>query len=202
MAEYINLLLNLNLLFLSFSLALAYYNINKNKFNFRKRFDSIEKIFSFNKNLKNKKIIYADISFFITTIIFTIIMIVYFMVFYYYIFENYDNRFWYVFRLIISPFVFLIIPSFLPSILENLFYGFFPNEFSMTNKGNTTYYKYRFIFDWIWVFGLLTILTLFVSWESDIVWLSLLILELILLFIIAKIFNKRRMKYSYKPDLK
>jgi len=121
-------------------------------------------------------------------------MIIYFLLFYSYILNNYDERFWYVFRLICTPFILLILPWFLPSILNNLFYGFFPKEFGISNKGDLIKYRYLFFFDWIWVFGLLTILTLFVSWEADIVWFGLLIIELVLLFIISKLLIMKKSK--------
>ena len=111
-----------------------------------------------------------------------------------FILNNYDDRYWYIFRLICSSFVFLILPLFLPSILENLLYGFFKYEFGKSNVGNPKLNRYNFAFDWIWVLVILTLLTLFVSWESDLVWFGLLILELFLLIVIAKIFSSKRFK--------
>jgi len=202
MAEYISLLLNINLLFFSFSYALAISKISGNDFKFRQRIKALESIFSLFKSVKksenkideNKRKFIESISFFIILISFTILTVFYFLMFYDFILNNYDDRFWYVFRLIFTPFVFLIIPLFLPSILENLLYGFFKYEFGKSNTANPKLYRYSFAFDWIWVLVILTILSLFVSWEVDIVWLSLLILELILLIIIAKIFSSKKSK--------
>jgi hypothetical protein len=202
MAEYISLLLNINLLFFSFSFAIAFSKISGNDFKFRQRIKALESIFSFSSTGKkskskideNKRKFIESVSFFIVLISFTILTVFYLIMFYDYILNNYDDRFWYVFRLIFSPFVFLIIPLFLPSILENFLYGFFKYEFGKTNTTNPNLYKYSFAFDWIWVLILLTILTLFVSWEVDIVWLGLLIIELVLLIIIGKIFSSKRSK--------
>jgi hypothetical protein len=202
MAEYISLLLNINLLFFTFSYALAFSKIAGNDFKFRYRIKALEGIFSLVKRDKksDKKIdekkrkLVESVSFFMVLISFTILTVFYLIMFYDFILNNYDDRFWYVFRLICTPFVFLIIPLFLPSMLENLLYGFFKYEFGKKNTRNPTLYRYGFAFDWIWVIIILTILTLFVSWEIDIVWLSLMILELILLIIIAKIFNSKKSK--------
>jgi len=202
MAEYISLLLNINLLFYSFSFALAFSKIAGSDFKFRQRIKAFESIFSLlksgkkseNKIDEKKRKFIESISFFIVLISFTILTVFYFLMFYDFILNNYDDRFWYVFRLICAPFVFLIIPLFLPSILENLLYGFFKYEFGKSNTTNPTLYRYSFAFDWIWVLIILTILTIFISWEVDIIWLGLLILEFVLLIVIAKIFSSKRSK--------
>ena len=202
MSEYISILLNINLLFFTFSYALAVSKIAGNDFKFRQRIKALEGIFSLIKRGKKsekkidekKRKFIESISFFIVLISFTILTVFYLIMFYDFILNNYDERFWYVFRLICTPFVFLIIPLFLPSILENLLYGFFKYEFGKKNTTNPTIYRYSFAFDWIWILIIMTMLTLFVSWEVDIVWLGLLILELVLLIIIAKIFSSKRSK--------
>lgn len=202
MAEYISLLLNINLLFFTFSYALAFSKIAGNDFKFRQRIKAFESIFSLlkpgkkseNKIDEKKRKFIESISFFIVLISFTILTVFYFLMFYNFIINNYDDGFWYVFRLICTPFVFLIIPLFLPSILENLLYGFFKYEFGKSNTTNPTLYRYSFAFDWIWVLIILTILTIFISWEVDIIWLGLLILEFVLLIVIAKIFSSKRSK--------
>ncbi len=73
-------------------------------------------------------------------------------------------------------------PLFLPQMLVNF------------DKKSIESHKFSFAFDWIWILGLLTLLTLFVSWEVNIVWLGFLVLSLVLLLIVAKLLSTKRSK--------
>ena len=201
MSEYIDLLMNINLLFFSISYAWAFSRITELPYLFRKRINAIENIFSMKKNksshnkqVENKEQVIVSLWFFILLISFTILMVSYFIMFYQFALNNYDDRLWYVFRLVCTPFIFLILPLFLPSMLHNFFSGFFPKETDNFDRKSIKSHKFSFAFDWIWILGLLTVLTLFLSWEVNIIWLAFLVVSLVLLLIVAKLLSTKRSK--------
>jgi len=193
MSEYIDLLMNINLLFFSISFAWAFSKIAETPFEFRKRIKAFENIFSKERSKKIKEIKTSILSF-VILISFTVLLVVYFFMFNNFVSDRYDDKFWYVARLVCTPFIFLIIPLFLPSMLDNFFSGFFPKETGNFDKKSIESHKFSFAFDWIWILGLLTLLTLFVSWEVNIVWLAFLVLSLVLLLIVAKLLSTKRSK--------
>ncbi len=79
-------------------------------------------------------------------------------------------------------------------MLSNFFSGFFPKETGNFDKKSIESYKFSFAFDWIWFLVFLTLLTLFVSWRVNIVWLAFLVLSLVLLLIVAKLLSTKRSK--------
>ena len=193
MGEYIDLLMNINLLFFSISFAWAFSKIAEPPFQFRKRIKAFENIFSKERSKKIKEIKTSILSF-VMLISFTVLLVVYFFMFNNFVSDSYDDRFWYVARLVCTPFIFLMIPLFLPQVLGNFFSGFFPKETGNFDKKSIESRKFSFAFDWIWILGLLTLLTLFVSWEVNIVWLAFLVLSLVLLLIVAKLLSTKRSK--------
>ena len=193
MSEYIDLLMNMNLLFFSISFAWAFGKIANPPFEFRKRIKAFENIFSKERSKKIKEIKTSILSF-VILISFTVLLVVYFFMFNNFVLDRYDGRFWYVARLVCTPFIFLIIPLFLPSMLVNFFSGFLPKEAGNFEKKSIKSHKFSFAFDWIWFLGLLTLLTLFVSWEVNILWLAFLVLSLVLLLVVAKLLSAKRSK--------
>jgi hypothetical protein len=177
--------------------------INKEPLTLYKRLNSLKNIIYFkglNKNYTKKNNdegkIWSNILFFIVLIIFSISIITYFSLFYLYVIDNYDNRFWFVFRLTFTPIIFIILPIFLSKILKNLIYGFFPKDVENFDRQIIKLNKYEFIINWLWIIGLLIFLTLFISWEINVIWLSFLIILLILIFVIFKITSSKFSKYA------
>jgi len=193
MSEYIDLLMNMNMLFFSISFAWAFSKIANPPFEFRKRIKAFENIFSKERSNKIKEIKTSILSF-VILISFTVLLVVYFFMFNNFISDKYDDRFWYVARLVCTPFIFLVLPLFLPSMLDNFFSEFLPKGTGNFEKKSIESHKFSFAFDWIWFLGLLTLLTLFVSWEVNIVWLAFLVLSLVLLLIVAKLLGAKRSK--------
>lgn len=193
MSEYIDLLMNMNLLFFSISFAWAFSKIADPPFEFRKRIKAFENIFSKERSKKIKEIKTSILSF-VILISFTVLLVVYFFMFNNFVLDKYDDRVWYVARLVCTPFIFLILPLFLPSMLDNFFSGFFPKETGNFDKKSIESHRFSFAFDWIWFLVWLTLLTLFVSWRVNIVWLAFLVLSLILLLIVAKLLSTKRSK--------
>jgi hypothetical protein len=181
MSEYIDLLLNMNLLFFSISFAWAFSKIADPPFEFRKRIKAFENLFSKERSKKLKEIRTSILSF-VILISFTVLLVVYFFMFNNFVSDKYDDRFWDVARLVCTPFIFLILPLFLSQMLVNF------------DKKSIKSHKFSFAFDWIWFLVLLTLLTLFVSWEVNIVWLAFLVLSLVLLLIVAKLLSIKRSK--------
>ena len=193
MSEYIDLLMNMNMLFFSISFAWAFSKIANPPFEFRKSIKAFENIFSKERSNKIKEIKTSILSF-VILISFTVLLVVYFFMFNNFISDKYDDRFWYVARLVCTPFIFLVLPLFLPSMLDNFFSEFLPKGTGNFEKKSIESHKFSFAFDWIWFLGLLTLLTLFVSWEVNIVWLAFLVLSLVLLLIVAKLLGAKRSK--------
>jgi len=197
MVAYIEILININMLFFSFGLVQIFYKLTKDPYFLDKRIYFLNNIFNKNTLLSikvEKKGILANIVFFSVIIIFVVFMITYFTIFYYFVIENFDDRFWYIFRLICTPFAFIIIPYFLPNLLKSLIIGFFPNDVEEFDRKKIKINKIDFILNWIYFLGVILYLTLFISWETNIIWLSLLIILLLFFFIIFRLINLKKSK--------
>ena len=197
MVDYIEILININMLFFSFSLVQIFLKLTKDPYFLDKRIYFLNNMFNKNNLLSikvEKKGIWVNILFFSVIVLFVVFMITYFTIFYYFVIENFDDRFWYIFRLICTPFVFIIMPYFLPNILKSLIIGFFPNDEEKFDRKKIKINKINFILNWIYVFEIILFLTLFISWETNIIWLSLLIILLLFFFIIFRIINLKKSK--------
>jgi hypothetical protein len=199
MSTFIEILININMLIFSFSLVQIFIKLTNEPYLLEKRIYFLFNIFnkkniSLKKNEKKNEI-WINIGFFLNILIFTIIMISYFIIFYQFIIQNFDDRFWYVFRLICTPFMFIILPYFLPRILNNLLYGFFPKNLDEFDRKKIKLNKIDYILNWIYFGLIIIILTIFISWEQNIIWLSLLILSLIIILIIFRLLTSRKIKY-------
>ena len=197
MVDFIEVLININMLFFSFSLIQIFYRLCNEPYLFDKRIYFLNSIFNKKKTISTKaekKGIWVNIVFFIVTILFVIFMVTYFTIFYNFVIRNFDDRFWYVFRLVCTPFIFILLPYFLPNILKNLIIGFFPNDIGEIDRYKIKLKKLDFILNWIYVIEIILLLTLFTSWEVNIIWLSLLIILLVLFFIIFRIISLKKLK--------
>ena len=197
MVPYIEILININMLFFSFSLVQIFFKLTKDPYFLDKRIYFLNNIFNKNNLLSikvEKKGIWVNILFFSVIVLFVVFMITYFTIFYYFVIENFDDRFWYIFRLICTPFVFIIMPYFLPNILKNLIIGFFPNDEEKFDRKKIKINKINFILNWIYVLEIILFLTLFINWETNIIWLILLIILLLFFFMIFRIINLKKSK--------
>jgi hypothetical protein len=190
MSSFVNVLMDINLLFFSFSFIFYFIKINDEPYYLFKRLTSLKNIF-YLKKLKTKEEKWNNILFFVVLTIFTLLMISYFCLFNIYVLENYDDRFWYIFRLSFTPIIFLILPVFFPKILENLIFGFFPKDVENFDRLKIKRNKYDFIMNWLFFIGILIGLTLLISWEINIIWLSFLIISIIILLVLSRITSSK-----------
>ena len=194
------IILNINLLFFSFSYVWAFHKTISDHLDFRDRIRKVESVLSLilrifgYKSMFQKKKTLAFVVFSIFLFLFTIGFVGYFYLFYVFVDYNYIGDLLDIIRLCITSFIFLLLPLFLFTSLDTFILCYFPDDiFSDVKdkkiknklKKNEIFVKnskFEFWLEIIWIFSLIDLLTLILTFGYSGIWLFCVLIGFILIF--------------------
>lgn len=192
----IEILLEINLLVFFVSFTYVITHMMRGIFNFRYGISKFETIISrvitkikiYNSPYPKDRAIKDSVGVLLIILIFISVFVLYFYNFYVFVINNYVEELPDIFRLSITPILFLILPLFIPSIIEVYQYGFHPTimkerlekyrehflkeltEEEYKNKLKSTTDKKKILtnkgfllFYFIWVVAIIILITIFIS---------------------------------------